>query len=174
MGCAALAWWAAHVVHPKVRRTMITSTPLRLQPGRAVASLAAAATLLVLGGTISQAPAEASPWGRLASPTGAQTRDELDRRADFPLGDWRAPSATSASQRTMIAIGERGFVSHETVVPVGTMVWWWNLGREQHTATSPGIWDSGPLRTQQSWSALFAAPGSFEYVCLIHPSEMFG
>ena len=177
---------------------MTTGIPLRRQAGRAVASLvvtaarlvprarpadrrralvaslAATAALLVLGGASSQTPADASPWGSLPSPTAAQTRHELDRRADSPLGDSRAPAATSASQRTLIAIGERAFVSPETVVPVGTTVSWWNLGREQHTATSPGIWDSGPLRTQQIWSALFAVPGTFEYVCSIHPAEMSG
>src|SRR5438309_1486242 len=91
-------------------RLMTTGIPLRRQPGRAVASLAATAALLVLGGTTNQAPAEASPWGSLPSPTAAQTRDELDRRAVFPLGDWRAPSATSASRRAVIAIGERAFM----------------------------------------------------------------
>src|SRR5438874_12280042 len=89
---------------------MTTGIALRGQAGRAVASLAATAALLVLGGTNNQAPAEASPAGSLASPTAAQTRDELDRRVDFALGDWLAPSATSASRSAMIGIGQRACV----------------------------------------------------------------
>jgi plastocyanin len=151
----------------------ITINRLR-QQGRTVATLAVATALLVLGGTTGEARGAASTGESLADAAAVQAPTLPNVRTDLSLGGWWAQSATSGLLRTTITIGERAFMSAETVVPMGTMISWRNLGREQHTATSPGVWDSGLLRAQQSWSAVFAVPGTFDYVCLIHPAEMSG
>jgi hypothetical protein len=84
-----------------------------------------------------------------------------------------APAApTPAPPRALVALYDNFFLPADLTVPVGTTLTWTNRGRATHTVTSAGVWDSGPLRPGQSWSAVFAVPGTFEYHCTIHPTEM--
>jgi plastocyanin len=154
----------------------MTTTERNPRPewARAVASLVVATALLVPGSTMSQAQGETSTRERLAGSVAEPEPAIWDGEANLAVGGWWAPATSGASRPTTIAIRERGFIPSELVVPVGTTVSWRNLGREQHTTTSPGVWDSGPLRGQQGWSAIFAVPGRFDYLCLLHPSEMSG
>lgn len=48
-----------------------------------------------------------------------------------------------------------------------------NDGRNPHTVTAPGIWDSGTISPGGRWAGIFAVTGTFEYMCTIHP-EMHG
>jgi plastocyanin len=73
-----------------------------------------------------------------------------------------------------LAIGDNYFYPAEISVPVGTQVAWVNNGRNTHTVTAPGIWDSGPIAPGGRWAAVFAAVGTFDYLCTIHPEEMRG
>jgi plastocyanin len=57
------------------------------------------------------------------------------------------------------------------VVPVGARVTWTNLGAQPHTATAAdGSFDSGPVTPGTSASVTFATPGTFAYICSLHPS----
>jgi plastocyanin len=76
--------------------------------------------------------------------------------------------------RAVVTIYDNFFLPSEITVPVGTTVTWMNHGTVSHTTTSAGVWDSGPLRPHQHWSAVFAVKGTFDYICTIHPNEMHG
>jgi plastocyanin len=58
-----------------------------------------------------------------------------------------------------------------TVAP-GTRISWVNRDDAPHTATSsarPRAFDSGALDTDDSFSFVFTAPGTYDYFCAIHP-----
>ncbi len=58
------------------------------------------------------------------------------------------------------------------VVKAGTTVTWENRDNTQHTTTStasPPLWDSGILNPGQQFSHTFNTPGTFSYICNVHP-----
>lgn len=67
------------------------------------------------------------------------------------------------------------FVLQELTIEVGTRVRWTNRDVSPHTSTSgqpagiTGIWDSGTLATDRSFSLTFNQTGTFPYFCTIHP-----
>ena len=55
-------------------------------------------------------------------------------------------------------------------VPAGTTVVWTNQDAAAHTTTSDtDVWDSGSMAQGQPFSATFNSPGTFPYLCTIHP-----
>jgi len=76
------------------------------------------------------------------------------------------------------------FVPGSLVVRVGQSVTWQNVGAMVHTSTcDPGTaqrpehavlpdgakpWDSGLIRTGESWSLTFDVPGDYTYFCTPH------
>ena len=58
-------------------------------------------------------------------------------------------------------------------VPVGTAVTWKNLDGEPHTVVSAdGLFRSKALDQNDSFSFKFDKPGTYRYVCSIHPKMM--
>jgi len=58
-------------------------------------------------------------------------------------------------------------------VPVGTIVTWKNLDGEPHTVVSAdGLFRSKALDQNDSFSFKFDKPGTYRYVCSIHPKMM--
>lgn len=56
-------------------------------------------------------------------------------------------------------------------VSAGTTVTWTNLDVEPHTAVSDtGLFRSGALDTHESFSFKFDKPGTYRFVCSIHPN----
>jgi hypothetical protein len=56
-------------------------------------------------------------------------------------------------------------------VHVGDLVTWHNSGKEPHTATADnGSFDTGTVPAGGSASHMFTQPGTFTYVCTIHPN----
>ncbi|MBI5332084.1 MAG: cupredoxin family copper-binding protein [Candidatus Aenigmarchaeota archaeon] len=55
-------------------------------------------------------------------------------------------------------------------IKTGTIVNWVNEDSAPHTATLTGIFDSGILNTGQSFSYTFNIPGTYDYICTLHPS----
>jgi plastocyanin len=56
-------------------------------------------------------------------------------------------------------------------IQVGTTVQWTNNDSMTHTVTSDaGLFDSGNLSTDDTFSFTFDEPGTFTYSCTIHPS----
>lgn len=62
----------------------------------------------------------------------------------------------------------------ETVVPLGTVVCWYNVGRKVHTVTG-GPWnDSGDLQKTQAYIWVATIPGVHAYYCKYHQPGMRG
>ncbi len=78
-------------------------------------------------------------------------------------------------QRVLVEIGGYAFSPDASYVPAGTTVVWRNLDSVQHTVTSTttnaGVrFDSGIIDPGRNFSHLFQESGTFDYLCLIHPS----
>ena len=68
-----------------------------------------------------------------------------------------------------------GPVKRGSTIPVGTTVTWVNDGSEVHTSTSKESspdsvkWNSGILLSTAEFSFTFNQPGTFGYICDVHP-----
>jgi plastocyanin len=77
------------------------------------------------------------------------------------------PAATGANQ---VAIDDFAFAPATLTVHAGTTVTWTNRDEEPHTvAASDGSFHSPGMGTGATFSHIFAAAGTFDYVCSIHP-----
>ena len=85
-----------------------------------------------------------------------------------------APAVTAAASDATVSIRDFSFAPMSTTVAVGTTVRWKNLDGEPHTVRSV---DSGfrsdPLDQNDSFAFKFDKPGTYRYVCSIHP-QMVG
>jgi plastocyanin len=63
------------------------------------------------------------------------------------------------------------FAPATVTVPAGTTVEWRNTGRTDHTIKGPGFF-SRAVSPGGRWSHRFTKPGSFDYVCTLHPDAM--
>jgi plastocyanin len=89
--------------------------------------------------------------------------------ADSPGGATQAADAKAAP--VQIRIDNFTFQPAEVTVPVGTKVTWVNHDDVPHTATSsakPRKFDSGTLDTDDQFSYVFTAPGTYDYFCAVH------
>ena len=66
--------------------------------------------------------------------------------------------------------------SSSITIQAGDTVTWENRGPGFHNATADdGTWRSANLRSGQSYSHTFTAPGTYTYTCTLHVAEqMFG
>jgi len=88
-----------------------------------------------------------------------------------PPGD---PGAPPAPPPGGIAIIDNAFSPSSRTITTGTRLVWTNTGALPHTVTSAaGGFDSGVVLTGASYGHTFTQPGSFGYICTIHP-EMTG
>jgi amicyanin len=84
-------------------------------------------------------------------------------------------SATSADAPapqggTAVSISDFKFNPATLTVPVGTTVTWTNQDEEPHTiAAKDGSFHSPGMDTHGTYSFTFSTPGSYDYVCSIHP-----
>jgi plastocyanin len=69
-----------------------------------------------------------------------------------------------------VTIADFHFTPPSTTVHVGDTITWTNDGPSSHTATATdGSFDTGTLSKGHSSSHTFTKPGTFAYVCSIHP-----
>ena len=69
-----------------------------------------------------------------------------------------------------VTIDNFAFVPATLTVPVGSTVTWTNHDEEPHTvAANDGSFHSPGLDTQGTYSFTFRTPGTFDYICSIHP-----
>jgi plastocyanin len=83
-----------------------------------------------------------------------------------------AQEATPVAAAAQVVIDNFTFNPPQLTVAVGTKVTWVNRDDVPHTATStskPRNIDSGTLDTDDKFSHLFTAPGTYEYFCAVHP-----
>jgi amicyanin len=77
--------------------------------------------------------------------------------------------AASASGDT-VSIDNFAFVPAKLTVAAGSTVTWTNHDEEPHTiAASDGSFHSPGMGAQAAYSHTFSAPGTFDYICSIHP-----
>jgi amicyanin len=95
-------------------------------------------------------------------------------RASTPATSTPTPAGsvpTAPVGRNSVTIKNFAFAPAAATVKVGTTVTWVNQDTEPHTVTSQG---PGPLRSPAlsngaRYSYTFTAPGTYHYLCTIHP-----
>jgi amicyanin len=71
---------------------------------------------------------------------------------------------------TAVSISDFKFNPATLTVPVGTTVTWTNQDAEPHTvAAKDGSFHSPGMDSHGTYSFTFATPGSYDYICSIHP-----
>ena len=81
---------------------------------------------------------------------------------------------SEAGSSQQVTIVDLDYEPRAVTVEAGTTVEWTNAGQAPHTVTDRnGGFDSGVLQNGESWSRTFAASGTYEYFCILHP-EMVG
>ena len=91
---------------------------------------------------------------------------------EMPTPASSAPPAAPnpATGGTRVEISDFAFTPAALTVRVGTTVVWTNHDDEPHTVVAKdGSFHSPALATDASYSFTFTAPGTFDYVCSIHP-----
>ena len=81
-------------------------------------------------------------------------------------------AATAGSEPKQISIVNFKYVPDTLTVPAGTAVTWTNQDDMPHTVTStvkPRALDSEALDTDDRFSYVFTEPGTYDYLCTIHP-----
>ena len=123
------------------------------------------------------APPSSEPAGNTSKPGGSG--GSADAAAPPPTnsvgpaggdGSQRKGKAHTASSVT-VRMGDFFFSPSSVSVRVGDIVTWHNSGNAPHTATADdGSFDTGTVVSGQSASHMFTRPGTFSYVCTIHPN----
>jgi plastocyanin len=88
-----------------------------------------------------------------------------------PTGSATAVAAVPVAGDT-VAIKGFAFAPAALIVKAGTTVTWTNQDADAHTVTSQGSGgplNSAALSTGQSYSYTFTSPGTYAYLCTIHP-----
>ncbi len=82
-----------------------------------------------------------------------------------------APGVARKSASASVTMGDFFFSSASVTVAVGDTVTWHNTGQAPHTATADdGSFDTGTVNPGGSGSHTFNSPGTFSYICTIHPN----
>jgi plastocyanin len=88
-------------------------------------------------------------------------------------GSPAAISTAQAQQSNAVVIKNFDFAPMSITVKAGTSVTWKNLDGEPHTVTSAdGLFRSGAIDQNESFTFKFDKPGTYKYVCSIHPKMM--
>ena len=78
----------------------------------------------------------------------------------------------SAAETKEVQIDNYSFTPGTLTVPVGTTVTWTNHDETPHTVVSadtPRSFKSSGLDTDDKFSVTFTKPGSYSYLCTVHP-----
>jgi plastocyanin len=77
-------------------------------------------------------------------------------------------TAARAAEHTIVAEGVK-FEPAELTVERGATVVWVNKDPFPHTVTARGAFDSKEIAPGKSWKWIARKPGSYDYVCTLHP-----
>jgi len=117
-------------------------------------------------------PAEQGGTSPAADEQDAPAPDPVTTAPERPAAAVSAPPGKArASASASVAMGDFFFSPASVMVAVGDTVTWHNNGDAPHNATA----DDGSFRTPdlnkgQSASHTFSSPGTFSYICTIHPN----
>jgi len=79
-------------------------------------------------------------------------------------------STADPAGATKIVVKEFMFAPTPVTIKAGSTVTWTNMDDEPHTAVSDtGLFKSGGMDTNESFSFKFDKPGTYHYTCSIHP-----
>ena len=82
-----------------------------------------------------------------------------------------APGGAHKASSTSVTIQDFFFSPSSVTVSVGDTVTWRNSGQAPHNATAnDGSFKTPDLNNGQSGSHTFNSPGTFSYICTIHPN----
>lgn len=81
----------------------------------------------------------------------------------------RVAATATAVPTQQIAVQSFTFTPQTITVPPGTTVVWRNLDAATHQVAGSDF-DSGRIPSGQYWAMQFLRPGTFDYVCSIHPT----
>ena len=82
----------------------------------------------------------------------------------------RSPSAAATPDPSRIVIKDFMFVPMALTISAGSSVTWANTDDEPHTVVSDtGLFRSGAIDTNESFSFKFDKPGTYHFTCSIHP-----
>ena len=83
------------------------------------------------------------------------------------------PECVNPPNLLTVTIKNGVFSPNPVMVTVGQSVNWLNSDTIAHTATDPGVFDTGSIAPTSAADApvVFNTPGTFNYHCTIHPSE---
>lgn len=88
----------------------------------------------------------------------------------MPMTSMSASAPAAPVSGNQVTIDGFAFAPATLTVPVGTTVTWTNRDEEPHTvAASDGSFHSSGMGTGATFTHTFAEPGTFDYVCSIHP-----
>ena len=80
------------------------------------------------------------------------------------------PSASQTADPHRIVVKDFMFVPAALTISTGSTVTWTNLDDEPHTVTSDaGLFKSGAMDTNESFSFRFDRAGTYRFTCSIHP-----
>ena len=80
------------------------------------------------------------------------------------------PSAADTPNPTKIVVKDFMFSPTPLTVKAGSTVTWTNMDDEPHTVVSDsGMFKSGGMDTNDSFSFKFDKPGTYHFTCSIHP-----
>lgn len=113
----------------------------------------------------------------LAGAPGSTATGPLATPSAMPGMDMSAPAGASTAAAAPVSgnsveIKNFAFAPAALKVKVGTKVTWTNEDTDAHTVTSQnnaGVLNSAALSTGQSYSYTFTKPGTYSYLCTIHP-----
>jgi plastocyanin len=101
-----------------------------------------------------------------------QTRMLLTALGMVTLGAMEVyvPSVAETSDTAKIVVKDFMFNPTPLTVKAGSTVTWTNMDDEPHTVVSDtGVFKSGGMDTNESFSYKFDKPGTYHFACSIHP-----
>ncbi|MFG2961109.1 plastocyanin/azurin family copper-binding protein [Streptomyces sp. NPDC048291] len=149
-------------MHPNFR---IPGRRSRTAAGLALAALATAGTLGLLS---SCAPSPHAPSPHAPSPH-PSSMPGMDMRASHSIAGKGTGTPVTG---TAVAIKNFAFSPATLKVTAGTTVTWTNQDTDAHTVTSTspgGPLHSAALATHAAYSYTFTKPGTYAYLCTVHP-----
>jgi plastocyanin len=118
--------------------------------------------LLVLAGAGAALALAACGGGAQPAAGGADPRVQATPSA--------APTtAASPVAATSVAIANFAFSPAIVTLRAGSTVTWTNQDADAHTVALQGLAASQPLQNGDTYTHTFARPGSYPYICSIHP-----
>ncbi|WP_156766200.1 cupredoxin family copper-binding protein [Mycobacterium sp. E342] len=98
------------------------------------------------------------------------SRPAVSSGTSMSMGSASATAPAAPVSGDQVNIDGFAFAPATLTVAVGTTVTWTNRDEEPHTvAASDGSFHSPGMGTGATFTHTFSAPGTFDYVCSIHP-----